>query len=47
MVFVGFLAYEYIQDFGGKHDQSYKDIVGFEAGLILGAIIIWILIYLT
>jgi len=44
MVFVGFIAYEYIQDFGGKHDASYKDIIGWLAGLILGAGIVWYLI---
>jgi hypothetical protein len=44
MLLAGFLAYEFIQDFGGKHDSSYKDIIGWLAGLFIGAGIIWLMI---
>jgi len=42
MLFAGFLAYEFIQEWR-KHDLSYKDVIGWLAGLFIGTGIIWLI----
>ena len=39
---LAFLVYEIMQDWR-KHDKSYKDVIGFVAGIYSGAILIWLL----